>query len=587
MLKYISLACIAVLVIVYETLGWTNVGDMPNSSHNLKRDITWGDLNFLHTTDTHGWLSGHFNQKIYNANWGDFVSFSIKMKQRAHESGADLLLIDTGDKHDGNGLTDATTPNGVKALPIFTKQDYDLITIGNHELYLWENSKLEYEQVYEHYKEKYVVTNVEINVNGTFVNLGEKYRYFETPINKYRILSFGMLFNFNRNNENTRVTPIENIITQDWFLEILDNHPEEQVDYLVIIGHIPITHSWNELNILHKFLRHRYKNTVIQYFGGHSHIRDFVIYDDNLTSLESGRFCETIGWLSIDSSKEGLSRFSRSYLDFNLESFKHHLKTEAIETKHGNEIKDLIIKTREELNLNEYIGHVSNNYFMDYVPLGHPKSLFKLLTDKVLTSLKFNGESERVIIINTGSIRYDLYKGNYTLDTKYIVSPFENNWVKVKVPKSVAIKVSHILNKSKYISLLPANQFSSLTRNKPNLLSNLDVVEPMAQKQQLLHIDSENKLSKGYVTYDDFGNDGDDTIHKPVINYPITNVVESIQFKDQEQRDVDLVFYDFLTSNILDALKYLTKKDYSSQVQHYSDMYLNELLSEFIKSNDV
>lgn len=23
------------------------------------RDLTWGQLNFLHTTDTHGWLAGH------------------------------------------------------------------------------------------------------------------------------------------------------------------------------------------------------------------------------------------------------------------------------------------------------------------------------------------------------------------------------------------------------------------------------------------------------------------------------------------------------------------------------------------------
>lgn len=575
------------MVVLYISVHWDYTYHNPIQSQSTIRDINWGDLNFLHTTDTHGWLSGHFNQKTYNANWGDFVSFSIKMKQRAHDNGQDLLLIDTGDKHDGNGLTDATSPNGVKALPIFTKQDYDLITIGNHELYVWENSKLEYEQVYEHYKEKYVVTNVEININGTFVNLGLKYRYFETPVNKYKILSFGVLFNFNRNNKNTRVTPIEEVIKQEWFLEILDNHPEEEVDYLVIIGHIPITHSWNELTILHEFLRTRYPSKIIQYFGGHSHIRDFVVYDNNLTSLESGRFCETIGWLSVDNSKDGLSKFSRSYLDFNLDSFKHHLDTESIETKQGNEIKDLIDKTREELNLNEYIGNVSNNYYMDYVPLTHDHSLFKLITDKVLTTLKFNGQPERVVIINTGSIRYDLYKGNYTLDTKYIISPFQNQWVKIKVPKSVAIKVSHILNKSKYISLLPATQFSSLTRNKPNLLSVEQVLEQRIQKQQPFHMASETKLSKGYVTYDDFGNDGDDTMHKPVINYPITNVVESIQFKDQEQSDVDLVFYDFLTSNIVEALEYLTKKDFSADVQHYSGVYLNELLSEFIKTNDV
>ena len=26
------------------------------------RDITWGKLNFLHTTDTHGWLAGHLQE---------------------------------------------------------------------------------------------------------------------------------------------------------------------------------------------------------------------------------------------------------------------------------------------------------------------------------------------------------------------------------------------------------------------------------------------------------------------------------------------------------------------------------------------
>ena len=34
-------------------------------------------------------------------------------------------------------------------------------------------------------------------------------------------------------------------------------------------------------------------------FGGHSHIRDFAVYDDKATALESGRYCETLGWLSM------------------------------------------------------------------------------------------------------------------------------------------------------------------------------------------------------------------------------------------------------------------------------------------------
>jgi 2',3'-cyclic-nucleotide 2'-phosphodiesterase (5'-nucleotidase family) len=26
------------------------------------RDLQWGQLNFLHTTDTHGWLAGHLQE---------------------------------------------------------------------------------------------------------------------------------------------------------------------------------------------------------------------------------------------------------------------------------------------------------------------------------------------------------------------------------------------------------------------------------------------------------------------------------------------------------------------------------------------
>jgi 2',3'-cyclic-nucleotide 2'-phosphodiesterase (5'-nucleotidase family) len=28
------------------------------------RNLTWGQLNFLHTTDTHGWLGGHFQELV-------------------------------------------------------------------------------------------------------------------------------------------------------------------------------------------------------------------------------------------------------------------------------------------------------------------------------------------------------------------------------------------------------------------------------------------------------------------------------------------------------------------------------------------
>ena len=61
-----------------------------------KGPLSWGEINFLHTSDTHGWLEGHIKERNYGADWGDFVSFAKHMKDKAANKGVDLLLIDTG-----------------------------------------------------------------------------------------------------------------------------------------------------------------------------------------------------------------------------------------------------------------------------------------------------------------------------------------------------------------------------------------------------------------------------------------------------------------------------------------------------------
>lgn len=37
------------------------------------RPIKLGKINFLHTTDTHGWLGSHLLQRDFNADWGDQI----------------------------------------------------------------------------------------------------------------------------------------------------------------------------------------------------------------------------------------------------------------------------------------------------------------------------------------------------------------------------------------------------------------------------------------------------------------------------------------------------------------------------------
>ncbi|RLV91463.1 40S ribosomal protein S4 [Spathaspora sp. JA1] len=560
------------------------------SASSIYRDLNWNDINFIHTTDTHGWYSGHLNQKQYNANWGDFISFTTHLKSQAYLQGQDLLLIDSGDRHDGNGFSDITNPNGKVSTPIFMKQNYDLLTIGNHELYVWENSRQEYELVADYFGDKYISTNVEYKLsNGTFVPFGQKYKYFTTPVKHLRTLALGFLFDFNRFNNGTRVIPIAEIITQDWFNQVLQEH-QQKVDLIIVVTHTPISHDYPELYNLHSHLRQFFPNIIIQYFGGHSHIRDFTVFDEFATGLQSGRYCETIGWTSVNMEGSDLhERFSRSYLDFNLHSFLYHTNktVEQFDTAKGKHVSQLITETRNKLNLNRALGYVNgSNYYIDYVPIDHKNNIFNLLTSKVLTTLTPNRNvkrQDRIIIINTGSIRYDLYKGPYTIDSQYIVSPFENIWVKFSLPKSVAIQVASKLNDNGYIftkgqsgsidnrRLLPPHQYYSSQSVKRE------------ESQIPLTLETGKKLTKGYVTHDDFGNDGDDTLHKPVVNFPIPNVVESEQIHSEDDGVIDLVFYDFITPNIVWALNELNYTKFDQTPSIYSSKYLGDLLTEYIQ----
>lgn len=548
------------------------------------RSLVWNDLNFLATTDTHAWYSGHHNQPIYNGDWGDFVNFAYFARKNAAERGQDLLLVDLGDRHDGSGLLDLLIPNGINSTTVFIHQDYDIVTLGNHELYEWENLKMEYETVAPQY-EGYVCSNVEYWDNDKWKQIGRRYRFFETPVNKYKVLSFGFLFDFRRFNNGTKVTPLREVVdNESWFSEALQNY---EPDIIVVVGHIPVLRDWSELAYLHRHIRKFHKHIPIQYFGGHSHIRDFIVFDENSTALQAGRFCETIGFALVNMLKRELTvreRFHRSYIDFNRRLFAYHVgcpnRDKCLEHEHGTKVKELIKLIRTELGLNEVLGKVElSNFYVDYVPLDHSKSLFKLLSDKVLKTLP--GDPNRVIIINTGLIRYDLYRGNYTLDSQFTVLPFLNDWVSVRLPKSIALQVAPKLNEQDYIS--GASSSNHLLKPPHHWLlsfsDHFSLQSHGAQQILMSKFDKPNRLSKGYVTTDDFGSDGDDTPHRAVVNFPLPNVIQLIQV-EAEANEVDLVFYSFLVPNVKQALVDLGVTDFSPSL--YSKYHLGPLLTHYV-----
>jgi 2',3'-cyclic-nucleotide 2'-phosphodiesterase (5'-nucleotidase family) len=57
-----------------------------------------------------------------------------------------LTLRDAGDHHDGSGLVSSSRTSAAQADEIFQMLHYDIMTIGNHELYSYDTARVVYDQ---------------------------------------------------------------------------------------------------------------------------------------------------------------------------------------------------------------------------------------------------------------------------------------------------------------------------------------------------------------------------------------------------------------------------------------------------------
>lgn len=117
------------------------------------------------------------------------------------------------------------------------------------------------------------------------------------------------------------------------------------MDLIVVLGHTPLRNTPGfEYDLMLSAIRHHLPTIPVQFFGGHTHIRDFRKYDDFAHGIESGRYLETLGWINIE-----LTPFTigRRYIDNNLDSYTFHVgsKTTAkFETERGRAISEEIHK---------------------------------------------------------------------------------------------------------------------------------------------------------------------------------------------------------------------------------------------------
>ena len=506
--------------------------------------------------------------------------------------------MDTGDRIEGNGLYDASNPKGKYTLKLFGEQAVDVICAGNHELYKNSSSEHEYYETIPDSHGNYLASNLDIIDPKTAQRrpLAQRFKKFTTKNQGIRVLAFGFLFNFRGNSNNTIVQRVQETIKEKWFQEAIR---DREVDLFLVIGHVPL--RTQEFASIFKAIREQQWDVTIQFFGGHTHIRDYAKYDSKAYALESGRYMETIGFMSITGVPTGGNpksksidaaaphiaavaspTFSRRYIDNNLFSFHHHtgLNATTFPTEHGRNVSSMIASDRKALTLDKAYGCAPRDYWTNRAPFPSKNSIFSWLQDDVLPDMVFDvdrGDVPRMVFTNTGALRFDIFKGPFTVDTTYSVSPFTGGFRYIKdVPFSVAKRLLQIINQE-VPQLWPASQSLAFKEPARSVLAS----SHHADEQLFLpgeqtpfgkdgEPDRDAELTPGYTTTDDAGSDGDDTIHTPIQFYRVPNALESrVGFPpgatadSKESTDpvypvsVDLVYMDFIESYMLLALKFL------------------------------
>ncbi|KAF8940963.1 hypothetical protein BGZ58_003695 [Dissophora ornata] len=424
------------------------------------RPLEWGDLNVISTTDTHGWLAGHVKEGSYSADFGDFASFLAHMREQAALRRKDLLVVDSGDLHDGNGLSDATSPNGKVSNPIFEKVSYDALAIGNHELYLNEIAEDTYKNFAPKWGKKYLTSNTFIkNAHNKTVPIGNLYNKFRMKFGT-RVMSYGFLYNFVGAANNTIIEPSNVTVTLPWFQQSL----KEDVDVYLIVGHVPIRYT--EAKTVIQAIRAVHPSKPILLFGGHLHVRDFTAYDSRAYGLSAGRFMETLGWMSvsgikdkkcvIESSCVGKNlTVSRRYLDTNVHTYKTHSLAhpkQAFTTWKGSKITKEITERRKALGISTVLGCAPQDYYLNRYAYTDNRSILNLVANEILpfSVIDKTRPNPAVVIINSRCQRFDVSKGAFTIDDTYVVSPFYDDFVYATLPYKYAKNILNALNKTPY-----------------------------------------------------------------------------------------------------------------------------------------
>mmetsp|Transcript_43344 Transcript_43344/g.104751 ORF Transcript_43344/g.104751 Transcript_43344/m.104751 type:complete len:369 (+) Transcript_43344:105-1211(+) len=321
--------------------------------------LPWGTVNLLVLTDVHSWITGHErHESNMNVDYGDVLSFVQRLHRfvdSQQQDDMDLYLVMNGDFMDGTGLS--TRPPKYLT-PLLKQMPFDVINLGNHELY--DNATIDFilDEFIPDWNGHYLTSNSLYEPTGEA--LGNQYCILKGRAST--ILTFGFLFNFPGHSKNTIVENVEDVVRQSWFQHALTN---EKYDTILVMAHMHVTDPLVQV-ILDAIRQHT--DCSVAFVTGHTHLRGYEVLDENSVSFEAGRFLDTIGFMSwnpadaaIGSPLSPEEKFPHLFIDTNRDILTEILHatdntTNTLQTMEGVRLTDKIHTTQDEMGLLETVG---------------------------------------------------------------------------------------------------------------------------------------------------------------------------------------------------------------------------------------
>ncbi|KAL9598086.1 MAG: hypothetical protein Q9219_004717 [cf. Caloplaca sp. 3 TL-2023] len=398
----------------------------------------------------------------------------------------------------------------------------------NHELYVTDVAYETFNQFSKVYGDRYVTSNVQITnpATGQFENIGSKYRYFTTD-HGLRIMAFGVLYDFTGNSNVSKVIKARDLVKESWFLDAVNY--QEPIDLFILLGHNPVrttasryceTLGWTSMSGINSST-----------FRGNQKPRG--VPNPTQKAIKVSNATST----SDSNSPSATSNlvYSRRYLDWNRLTFEYHAvgsQESTFDYHSGQRVTAEITQDRKQLNLTALYGCAPETYCQSCKPFGTDGNIFGLLQTALAATVVNESRADvpRLIIINTGTIRFDLVKGPFTFDDSFIVSPFDDAFQFIpNVPYNLASQVLGILNAGPYQKRsmdieardLSTQDFDFDTLNHLDACTTLDDEHARSHSKLRPRTESLTRniynrqapaLTPGYVTTDDFGTDEDEEV---------------------------------------------------------------------------